>query len=52
MFVDLPVYVGSVPTEHLDSFHEKLTESLKKIVKIGLDMTRMKMVIDRDQRQV
>ncbi|EJD03900.1 uncharacterized protein FOMMEDRAFT_19228 [Fomitiporia mediterranea MF3/22] len=51
-FVDLPVYVGSVPMEHLDTFHERLTKSLNKIVKEGIDMKRMKMVIDRDRRQL
>lgn len=52
VFVDLPVYIGSVPAEYLDSFHDKFTASLTRIVKKGLDMERMKMVIDRDQRQV
>ncbi|KAL5495204.1 hypothetical protein ACEPAI_667 [Sanghuangporus weigelae] len=51
-FVDLPVYVGSVPSEHLDTFYGRFTESLKKIVETGIDMKRMKMVIDRDLRQI
>jgi hypothetical protein len=50
--VDLPIYVGSVPTEHLDTFDEKLKESLMRIVKEGIDMDRMLMVINRDERQV
>jgi len=51
-FVDLPVYIGSVPVEHLESFDTKLKESFKRVVKDGIDMTRMAMVIDRDERQV
>ena len=49
---DLVIYVGSVPTEHLDTFDAKLYESFRRIVKDGLDLQRMKMVIDRDERQV
>lgn len=49
---DLVIYVGSVPTEHLDTFDAKLHESFRRIVKDGLDLQRMKMVIDRDERQV
>ncbi|KAI5124638.1 hypothetical protein M0805_004247 [Coniferiporia weirii] len=51
-FVDLPVYVGSVPTEHLDTFDIKIKTCLERIVKEGVDMTRMTMVINRDQRQL
>ena len=51
-FCDLLVYVGSVPTSNLDTFSEKLRESLLKITEGGFDMKRMRMVIDRDQRQV
>jgi Zn-dependent M16 (insulinase) family peptidase len=50
--VDLPVYIGSVPTEHLDTFDEKLRVSLKRISDAGLDMERMAMVISRDERQL
>jgi hypothetical protein len=49
---DLVIYVGSVPTEHLDTFDAKLHESFRRIVEDGLDLQRMKMVIDRDERQV
>jgi hypothetical protein len=49
---DLMIYVGSVPTEHLDTFDAKLHESLRRIVKEGVDLNRMRMVIDRDERQV
>ncbi|EKM61160.1 uncharacterized protein PHACADRAFT_247588 [Phanerochaete carnosa HHB-10118-sp] len=48
----LYIYAGSVPAEHLDSFDEKLQNSLKRIAKEGFDMKRMAMVIDRDERQL
>ena len=50
--VNLPIYVESVPTGELLSFNEKLQMSLRKIVKEGIDMDRMAMVINRDERQV
>ncbi|KAL0072062.1 hypothetical protein AAF712_000985 [Marasmius tenuissimus] len=50
--VYLPIYVGSVPTEHLKTFNEKLKASLERIVKEGIDMDRMKMIINRDERQL
>ncbi|KAL6304310.1 Metalloenzyme, LuxS/M16 peptidase-like protein [Sparassis latifolia] len=50
--VDLPVYVGSVPTEYLETFDEKIRASLKRIVDEGIDMQRMSMVINRDERQL
>ena len=49
---DLPIYVGSVPTEHLDTFDTKLKASFQRIAKEGIDMERMAMVINRDERQV
>ncbi|KAF9473122.1 hypothetical protein BDN70DRAFT_886165 [Pholiota conissans] len=51
-FVNLPIYVGSVPTEHLDTFNEKLQTSLQRIVQEGVDMHRMEMIINRDERQL
>jgi len=50
--VDLPIYIGSVPTEHLDNFDEILKTSFKRIAKEGIDMERMIMVINRDERQL
>lgn len=50
--VDMPVYVGSIPTEHIDGFDVKFRDSLKRIVREGIDMQRMAMVINRDQRQL
>lgn len=49
--MNLPIYVGSVPTGELQSFNEKLRVSLHRIVKEGIDMHRMAMVINRDERQ-
>jgi Zn-dependent M16 (insulinase) family peptidase len=46
------VYVGSVPTEHLENFDEKLKSSLERITAEGIDMTRMAMIINRDERQL
>lgn len=48
---NLTIYVGSVPTQHLDTFDAKLHESLHRIVKEGIDLNRMRMVLDRDERQ-
>jgi hypothetical protein len=50
--VDLPIYVGSVPVEELDNFDQKLVASFKRIAADGIDMTRISMVINRDERQV
>ena len=49
---DLTIYIGSVPTEHLDTFDAKLKASFERLVKEGMDMDRMKMVISREERQV
>ncbi|KAI0788552.1 Metalloenzyme, LuxS/M16 peptidase-like protein [Abortiporus biennis] len=50
--VDLPIYFGSVPTEHLDQLDEKLKTSLTRIADEGFDMERMGMIINRDERQL
>ncbi|KAF5390191.1 hypothetical protein D9757_002846 [Collybiopsis confluens] len=50
--VSLPVYVGSVPTAELTTFDKKLKASLQKIVTEGIDMERMTMVINREERQL
>ncbi|EPQ60716.1 hypothetical protein GLOTRDRAFT_30984 [Gloeophyllum trabeum ATCC 11539] len=50
--VDLPIYIGSVPTEHIDTFSERLRSSFKRIAQEGFDMERMSMVINRDERQL
>ncbi|KAJ3514376.1 hypothetical protein NLJ89_g2417 [Agrocybe chaxingu] len=51
-FVNLPIYITSVPTEHLDTFNGKLRSSFRRIVGEGFDMQRMAMVINRDERQL
>ncbi|KAJ7169964.1 Metalloenzyme, LuxS/M16 peptidase-like protein [Mycena filopes] len=48
----LPIYIGSIPTEHIDDFDSKLKASLRRIVSEGIDMERMAMVINRDERQL
>ncbi|KAH8835156.1 Metalloenzyme, LuxS/M16 peptidase-like protein [Flagelloscypha sp. PMI_526] len=50
--VNLPIYVGSIPTEHIDTFPARLKASLERIASDGLDMTRMAMVISREERQL
>jgi len=50
--ITLPIYIGSIPVEFLDNFDAKLKSSLQRIVESGIDMSRMKMVINRDERQV
>lgn len=50
--MELSIYATSVPTGELDSFHEKLRMSLLRIVKEGIDMRRMTMIINREERQV
>lgn len=50
--VTLPIYIGSIPTEHLDGFDARFKKSLQRIVESGIDMTRMQMVINRDERQL
>jgi hypothetical protein len=49
---DLSVFIESVPTGELLNFNEKLQMSLDRIVKEGIDMDRMAMIINRDERQV
>lgn len=50
--VDLSIYIGSVPVEHLDDFNSKLRNSFQRIAKEGIDMKRMAMVLNREERQV
>lgn len=46
------VYVGSVPVEEVGNFEDKLMASLKRIAHDGIDMERMTMLINRDERQL
>lgn len=41
-----------MPVKHIDDFEVKLKKSLQKVVEDGIDMERMKMVINRDERQL
>ena len=50
--VELYVSIESVPTGELLSFNEKLEVSMRRIVKEGINMDRMAMVINREERQV
>ena len=50
--INLEIWITSVPIKYLDTFNEKLTTSLKLIVENGIDMQRMAMIINRDERQV
>ena len=47
----MSIYVGSVPVGHLYSFSDKFRASLARIAEDGLDMERMAMVLNRDERQ-
>ncbi|KAI0068340.1 hypothetical protein BV25DRAFT_1875780 [Artomyces pyxidatus] len=49
---DQAIWIGSVPREHLESFDSKLTDSFRRIIKEGIDMERMTMVINREERQL
>ncbi|KAI0051676.1 hypothetical protein FA95DRAFT_1586997 [Auriscalpium vulgare] len=51
-FNDLTIWIGSVPTEHLDTFDAKLDASFRRIVEEGVSLERIAMVINRDERQL
>ena len=51
-YINLEIDITSVPTNNLDTFNEKLTASLKRIVEGGIDMQRMGMVINTAERWV
>ena len=46
------IYAGSVPVEELDNFDQRLIGSLERIAKEGVDMERMLMLINRNERQL
>lgn len=48
---DLMLFVESAPTEHLATFDSKLQESFKRIASEGIDLGRMRRLIDREERQ-
>jgi uncharacterized membrane protein len=39
--VDLQIYIGSIPTEHQEWFHDMLTASFQRIAKDGVNMKRV-----------
>lgn len=51
-FIELAVYFGSVPVEHIDSLDNKFKKSLQKIIEEGLDMERMKLVLKKERVKV
>jgi hypothetical protein len=51
-YVDLRIYISSIPTEHLFDFNEKLKASFERIITEGIDMDRMAVVLNRNERQV
>lgn len=51
-FCDLELYAASIPTEHLHTFDVLLRDELRRIADSGLDMQRMRMVIERERRKV
>ncbi|KAI9445287.1 Metalloenzyme, LuxS/M16 peptidase-like protein [Lactarius indigo] len=44
---DVMIYVGSVPTEHLDTFDAKLHESFRRIAKEGVDLDHRLRIADK-----
>jgi Zn-dependent M16 (insulinase) family peptidase len=48
----LDFYIGGVPVEHLNAMPTKVTDALKKIIKDGIDMTRMSAILKRDRLKV
>lgn len=51
-FIELAVYFGSVPTEHIDGLAAKFKKSLQRIIEEGFDMQRMKLVLKKDRLKV
>ena len=51
-YINLSIHIGSIPTEHLVGFNERLKASFERIIADGIDMDRMAMVLNRNERQV
>ena len=49
---DLDFVASSVPMEELENFDEKVIDSLKKVVSEGIDIKRMRDIIERERRKV
>ncbi|KAG8804325.1 hypothetical protein FRC16_009538 [Serendipita sp. 398] len=48
-FTELHVTMSDVPLRHLDRMENILRKSLKKVLKRGVDLSRMRTLIDRDE---
>lgn len=48
---ELTVYISDVPAEHLESIDGMVKAALKRIADEGVDMDRMRMVLQRERRQ-
>lgn len=51
-FCNLEIYASSVSTDRLSEFDLKLRAALERIASQGVDMVRIRAVIDRERRQV
>jgi hypothetical protein len=51
-FCDLELYAASVPTQSLQTLDGLFRDALRRIASSGLDMQRMRMVIEREKRKV
>lgn len=48
----LQLSLSSVPTEKLDKVPEAVKDTLRRVLKAGIDMERMTMILNREQRKV
>lgn len=49
---DIDLVATSVPTEELDTFDEKVIESLNKVLHEGIDMKKIQVIIERERRKL
>lgn len=49
---DIDFVASSVPTEKLEAFDELVIDSLKKVVREGIDMAKIQVIIERERRKV
>lgn len=48
----LQLSLSSVPTARLDKVAEAVKDTLRRVLKTGIDMDRMTMILNREQRKV
>lgn len=48
----LQLALSSVPTAKLDTVGEAVKDTLRRVLKSGIDMERMTMILNREQRKV